>query len=85
MGLASCKPEAVRAPRSVTILGSTGSVGRNTIDLIERQPAAFRIEALTANRNVEALATQARRLGAKRAVIDGLCRPADDCLLVVAP
>ncbi len=69
MALASCKPEAVRAPRSVTILGSTGSVGRNTIDLIERQPEAFRIEALTANRNVKTLATQARRLGAKRAVI----------------
>lgn len=50
------------APRSVTILGSTGSVGCQTIDLIERWPGHYVVEALTANRNVEALADQARRL-----------------------
>lgn len=50
------------APRSVTILGSTGSVGCQTIDLIERAPGRFRVEALTANRNVELLAQQARQL-----------------------
>ena len=38
--------------RSVTILGSTGSVGCNTVDLLARQPEAFSVEALTANRNV---------------------------------
>jgi 1-deoxy-D-xylulose-5-phosphate reductoisomerase len=48
--------------RTVTILGSTGSVGCNTIDLLARQPEAFSIEALTANRNVELLAEQARAL-----------------------
>jgi 1-deoxy-D-xylulose-5-phosphate reductoisomerase len=48
--------------RSVTILGSTGSVGCNTIDLLARQPEAFDIEALTANRNVALLAEQARAL-----------------------
>ena len=42
-------------PRRLTILGSTGSVGCNTIDLIERDPGAYLIEALTANRNVELL------------------------------
>jgi 1-deoxy-D-xylulose-5-phosphate reductoisomerase len=56
-------------PRSVTVLGSTGSVGCNTIDLIERQKDDFRVEALTAHRNVELLAAQARRLGAGLAVI----------------
>jgi 1-deoxy-D-xylulose-5-phosphate reductoisomerase len=56
-------------PRSVTVLGSTGSVGCNTIDLIERQPDDFIVEALTANRNVDLLAEQARKLGAKLAVI----------------
>lgn len=54
--------------RSVTILGSTGSVGSNTIDLIARTPEAFNVEALTGNRNVELLAAQARRVGAKLAV-----------------
>ena len=49
-------------PIRLTILGSTGSVGRNTIDLVERNRAAFEIEALTAFCNVELLAEQARRL-----------------------
>ena len=57
------------APRRVTILGSTGSIGCNTIDLIARHSGAFAIEALTAQRNVERLAEQARAVGAKQAVI----------------
>lgn len=57
------------AVRSVSILGSTGSVGCNTVDLLERDRAAFAVEALTANRNVDLLADQARRLGAKLAVV----------------
>ena len=57
------------APRSVTVLGSTGSVGCSTIDLIERDRKAFAVEALTAHRNVELLADQARRLKARLAVI----------------
>jgi 1-deoxy-D-xylulose-5-phosphate reductoisomerase len=60
-------PETQR--RSVTILGSTGSVGCNTIDLISRQPDAFSVEALTGNRNVALLAEQARRLRPKLAVV----------------
>ncbi len=56
--------QARRQPRcrSITILGSTGSVGCNTIDLLARQREAFSIEALTANRNVRLLAEQARAL-----------------------
>ena len=56
-------------PRSVTILGATGSVGSNTIDLIGREPGAYRVEALTANRNVALLAEQAIRVDARLAVI----------------
>lgn len=55
--------------RSVTILGSTGSVGCNTVDLVEREPEKFRVEALVANRNVEKLAEQAKALKAKLAVV----------------
>ena len=57
------------APRRVTILGSTGSIGSSTVDLIMRNRAAYVVEALTASTNVEKLAEQARTLGAKRAVI----------------
>jgi 1-deoxy-D-xylulose-5-phosphate reductoisomerase len=60
---------AVSAPRRVTVLGSTGSVGCNTLDLIARHPEHYQIEALTAQRNVDALAEQARRFGARLAVI----------------
>lgn len=56
-------------PRRVTILGSTGSVGRNTVDLISRNRQAFAVEALVAASNVAALADQARDLNARRAVI----------------
>lgn len=58
-----------RAPKRVTILGSTGSVGCNTIDLIERDRQGFEVEALTAYRNVDGLAEQARKLGARVAAI----------------
>lgn len=57
--------EALRpAPgqRRVTILGSTGSVGRNTIDIIARQPEAYAVEALTAHGNAALLIEQARQL-----------------------
>ncbi len=55
--------------RRVTILGSTGSVGQSTVDLLLRNPDAFVVEALTANRNPALLAEQARALGACFAAI----------------
>ena len=69
MTAVSHKTNALTAPRSVTILGATGSVGCNTLDLILRQPEAFAVEALTANASAERLAEQARRVGAKLAVV----------------
>ena len=63
--------------KRVSILGSTGSVGSSTLELIERQPEAYRVEALTANRNVELLAAQARRVAAALAVIGDEDRYAD--------
>ncbi|TDQ80521.1 1-deoxy-D-xylulose 5-phosphate reductoisomerase [Dongia mobilis] len=55
-------------PRSVTVLGCTGSVGCNTIDMIERDPECYRVEALTAHGNVDLLIEQARRLKPRLAV-----------------
>jgi 1-deoxy-D-xylulose-5-phosphate reductoisomerase len=55
--------------RRITILGATGSIGTSTLDLIERSPERFSIEALTAHRDVEGLAAVARRTGARLAVI----------------
>jgi len=56
-------------PRRVTVLGSTGSVGAATLDLIARSGAEIEIVALVAGRNVAALAEQARRWRPKVAVI----------------
>ena len=55
--------------RHVTILGSTGSVGRNTLELVGAQPEAYAVEALVALKSAEALAAQARAVGARLAVI----------------
>ncbi|MGI8706226.1 MAG: 1-deoxy-D-xylulose-5-phosphate reductoisomerase [Sphingomicrobium sp.] len=55
--------------RRISILGATGSIGRSTLDLVERSPERFEVVALTAQTNVEALADAARRTGAKLAVI----------------
>lgn len=60
---------AVNGVRHVTILGSTGSVGCNTVDLIEREPQRFEVEALVANNNVAKLVEQARRLRPKSVVV----------------
>jgi len=59
----------VSARRTVTILGATGSVGRSTLDLLEREPGRFEVLALTAHSDVAGLADAARRVGAKRAVV----------------
>jgi 1-deoxy-D-xylulose-5-phosphate reductoisomerase len=55
--------------RRVTILGSTGSVGRNTVELVGGDPEAYEVEALVALKSAELLAGQARAIGAKIAVI----------------
>jgi 1-deoxy-D-xylulose-5-phosphate reductoisomerase len=51
------------------VLGSTGSVGRNTVGLIAQEPSAFVVEALAAGRNAAALAEQARQLKPRLAVV----------------
>ena len=56
-------------PRSITVLGSTGSVGTQTIDLIAAAPDCYRVRALVAGRNATLLAAQARQLGAEVAVL----------------
>lgn len=47
--------------KSIVILGSTGSIGTNTLDIVERFPEEFRVVGLTAGNNDEMLAEQVRR------------------------
>jgi 1-deoxy-D-xylulose-5-phosphate reductoisomerase len=62
-------PVALATPRSVTILGATGSIGASTIDLIKSNRTSYRVEALGANRNATALARIARELDARFAAV----------------
>ena len=57
------------ARKSVTVLGSTGSIGLSTVDVLLRDRAAYDVVALTANSRVDALIEQALRVRPRRAVI----------------
>ncbi|MGV8840363.1 MAG: 1-deoxy-D-xylulose-5-phosphate reductoisomerase [Bauldia sp.] len=55
--------------RRISVLGVTGSIGASTIDILERNPDRFTVEAVTAGTNVQKLAAVARRLRARFAAI----------------
>ena len=55
--------------RTLAILGATGSVGRSTLDLVEREPERWRVRALSADTNARELAAQAIRTRAEIAVV----------------
>lgn len=58
-----------RAPRSVVILGATGSIGRSTADIITNADGAFEVVAVAGGRDALALARVARELGASFAAL----------------
>jgi len=51
--------------KNLVILGSTGSIGRNAMDVVRRLKGRFRILGLSANNNAELLAAQAKEFKAK--------------------
>ena len=53
----------------LAILGSTGSIGVQTLDIVRETPSLFEVRVLTANRNWQRLAAQAREFDADTAVI----------------
>ena len=55
--------------RTISILGATGSVGEQTLDLVRRNRDDWRVVALTANCQVATLAAAAREFGAEIAVV----------------
>ena len=57
------------ALKSVTILGSTGSIGRNTLDVIRRNPGRFCLKALSANRSIGEIARQIAEFHPEHVVI----------------
>lgn len=69
MGVGTTHGPSGTEQRTVTILGSTGSVGANTVELVVQGGDRYAVEALTAYRNVARLAEQAKQVRAKLAVI----------------
>ena len=55
--------------KNIAILGSTGSIGTQTLQVIEANPERFRVEVLTANNQVELLARQAKQFKPNMVVI----------------
>lgn len=60
------KPQPIR---TVAVLGSTGSVGTNTLDVINRHPDRFSVFAISGYRNLERLASQARQYRPRYVVV----------------
>jgi len=58
-----------KRPMRVTVLGSTGSIGSNTLDVIARHPERFEVHALAAARQVDALLAQCVRFKPRFAVM----------------
>lgn len=61
-------------PRNIAILGSTGSIGTQALEVVQENPEALKVSVLTANRNVDELIRQARIFKPDYAVIgDATC------------
>ena len=56
-------------PKRIAILGSTGSIGRQTLDVVRQHPDRFQVEVITAGSNAALLAEQARAFDVPHAVI----------------
>ena len=56
--------------KTITVLGSTGSVGQNTLDLVERNPQKFSIRALTGNKNIKLLTKTLNVYAEDKAYVD---------------
>lgn len=67
-GSSTLAPERVRR---VAVLGSTGSIGRQALDVIARNPDRFEVVALAARSNLDLLADQALAVGASAVAVAG--------------
>lgn len=56
--------------KKVTILGATGTIGQNTLELVNANPDKFEVETLISRKNVKKLSEAAKKCGAKNVVIE---------------
>lgn len=60
--------------KRIAILGSTGSIGTQALEVISQNPDHFEVEVLTANNNIQLLAEQARKYEPNMVVVANECR-----------
>ena len=65
--------------KRIAILGSTGSIGRQTLDVVRQHPDRFQVEVITAGSNAALLAEQARAFDVPHAVICNTSKYAEVC------
>ncbi len=65
------QPDRASRPLALVLLGATGSIGANTLDVAARHPDRYRIDTLTAHNSAERLLELARQHRARRAVLSG--------------
>ncbi|MBN1895732.1 1-deoxy-D-xylulose-5-phosphate reductoisomerase, partial [bacterium] len=65
----------MKRKKKISIWGSTGSIGTQTLDVISRYPDRFEIETLTAHSNIRLLKEQAEKFRPKHVVLTGLSGP----------
>ena len=63
--------------KRIAILGSTGSIGTQALDVVEMHPDMFAVEVLVANNNIELLSEQAKKFGPKVVVIGNEAKEAE--------
>lgn len=63
------KPLSVAQKKTVTLLGSTGTIGQNTLKIVAEYPERFEITALTGSNNIELLVQQAKQFKPKHVVV----------------
>ena len=55
--------------KKIAILGSTGSIGKSTLDLIEKDKTNFEVVLLTSHRNIKELDKQIKMFNVKNLII----------------
>ena len=55
--------------KKIAILGSTGSIGKNTLQIIKKDKKNFKIELLSTNKNIKKIYNQAKKFNVKNFII----------------
>ena len=70
--------------KKIIILGSTGSIGKNTIDVVKAMPESFEVSAISAHSNEKELLQQAKELGVRSIALTGR-KPEDSAIRYHSP